>query len=68
VEITYGMERILMSLQGVNHFKDIRYNDKVTYGELFMQVGDRLGAGWAGGQGCRLVCLNMGSLRGCWCE
>lgn len=43
VEITYGMERILMSLQGVNHFKDIRYNDKVTYGELFMQVGGRLG-------------------------
>ena len=25
VEITYGLERILMSLQGVNHFKDIRY-------------------------------------------
>jgi glycyl-tRNA synthetase len=24
VEITYGLERILMSLQGVNHFKDIR--------------------------------------------
>jgi hypothetical protein len=25
VEITYGLERILMSLQGVKHFKDIRY-------------------------------------------
>ncbi|MFB4307756.1 glycine--tRNA ligase [Actinomadura sp. GTD37] len=25
VEITYGMERILMALQGVSHFKDIRY-------------------------------------------
>ena len=37
VEITYGLERILMSLQGVNHFKDIRYNDDVTYGELFLQ-------------------------------
>lgn len=24
VEITYGLERILMSLQGVKHFKDIR--------------------------------------------
>lgn len=24
VEITYGLERILMALQGVNHFKDIR--------------------------------------------
>ena len=25
VEITYGLERILMSLQGVKHFKDIRW-------------------------------------------
>ena len=37
VEITYGLERILMSLQNVGHFKDIRYNDDVTYGELFLQ-------------------------------
>jgi len=37
VEITYGLERIIMALQGVEHFKDIRYNDAVTYGELFMQ-------------------------------
>ena len=37
VEITYGLERILMSLQGVGHFKDIRYGEGVTYGELFMQ-------------------------------
>ena len=37
VEITYGLERILMSLQGVNHFKDIRYNDKMTYGEMLLQ-------------------------------
>lgn len=37
VEITYGLERIMMSLQDVAHFKDIRYNDKVTYGELFLQ-------------------------------
>eukprot|EP00192_Tetraselmis_astigmatica_P002230 CAMPEP_0117679166 /NCGR_PEP_ID=MMETSP0804-20121206/17675_1 /TAXON_ID=1074897 /ORGANISM="Tetraselmis astigmatica, Strain CCMP880" /LENGTH=1066 /DNA_ID=CAMNT_0005488581 /DNA_START=94 /DNA_END=3295 /DNA_ORIENTATION=- len=37
VEITYGLERILMALQGVNHFKDIRYNDSVTYGEMFLQ-------------------------------
>ena len=26
-----------MSLQGVDHFKDIRYNDTMTYGEMFMQ-------------------------------
>eukprot|EP00740_Mantoniella_antarctica_P015918 CAMPEP_0181369404 /NCGR_PEP_ID=MMETSP1106-20121128/12754_1 /TAXON_ID=81844 /ORGANISM="Mantoniella antarctica, Strain SL-175" /LENGTH=1063 /DNA_ID=CAMNT_0023485887 /DNA_START=49 /DNA_END=3236 /DNA_ORIENTATION=- len=37
VEITYGLERILMSLQGVAHFKDIRYNDTLTYGEMLMQ-------------------------------
>ncbi|GFH25586.1 uncharacterized protein HaLaN_23572, partial [Haematococcus lacustris] len=37
VEITYGMERIMMSLQGVTNFKDIRYNETLTYGELFLQ-------------------------------
>lgn len=37
VEITYGLERILMALQGVSHFKDIRYTDSITYGEMFMQ-------------------------------
>ena len=26
-----------MSLQGVTHFKDIRYNDTVKYGEMFLQ-------------------------------
>ncbi|WOK97149.1 glycine--tRNA ligase, chloroplastic/mitochondrial 2 isoform X1 [Canna indica] len=37
VEITYGLERILMSLQGVNHFKKIQYADGITYGELFLE-------------------------------
>jgi glycyl-tRNA synthetase len=42
VELTYGMERILMALQGVTHFKDIAYSrtpdgDVVTYGEAFGQ-------------------------------
>ncbi|KAG0497840.1 hypothetical protein HPP92_002531 [Vanilla planifolia] len=37
VEITYGLERILMLLQEVNHFKDIKYADGVTYGELFLE-------------------------------
>mmetsp|Transcript_3453 Transcript_3453/g.7887 ORF Transcript_3453/g.7887 Transcript_3453/m.7887 type:complete len:1097 (-) Transcript_3453:1061-4351(-) len=37
VEITYGLERILMALQGVSNFKDIRYNEAVSYGELFLQ-------------------------------
>jgi len=38
VEITYGMERILMALQGVRHFKDIVYAPGVTYGDLFGQA------------------------------
>jgi glycyl-tRNA synthetase len=38
VEITYGMERILMALQGVRHFKDIVYAPGLTYGELFSQA------------------------------
>jgi glycyl-tRNA synthetase len=36
-EITYGMERILMALHGIDHFKDIPYADGITYGELFAQ-------------------------------
>ncbi|MEV5437422.1 glycine--tRNA ligase [Streptomyces sp. NPDC052682] len=37
VEITYGLERILMNLQGVSHFKDIAYAPGITYGEVFGQ-------------------------------
>ncbi|WP_157551509.1 glycine--tRNA ligase [Kineosphaera limosa] len=42
VELTYGMERILMAIQGVTHFKDIVYATKidgteVTYGEALGQ-------------------------------
>nr|GMC84874.1 glycine--tRNA ligase, chloroplastic/mitochondrial 2 isoform X1 [Ipomoea batatas] len=37
VEITYGLERILMSLQGVDHFKNIQYANGITYGELFLE-------------------------------
>lgn len=35
VEITYGMERILMALQGVSHFRDLVYAPGITYGEIF---------------------------------
>lgn len=38
VEITYGIERILMAVQGVTHFKDVRYSDDVSYGEIVGQV------------------------------
>jgi len=35
VELTYGLERIAMALQGVEHFRDIVWGgDGITYGEL----------------------------------
>ncbi len=37
VEITYGLERIAMPLQGVHHFRDIVYAPGLTYGEIFLQ-------------------------------
>ena len=37
VEITYGIERILMAWQGVGHFKDIAYAPGISYGEVFGQ-------------------------------
>ncbi|WP_038105959.1 glycine--tRNA ligase [Tropheryma whipplei] len=37
VEITYGIERIMMALQKVSHFKDIEYSKNISYGELFAQ-------------------------------
>jgi glycyl-tRNA synthetase len=38
VEITYGVERIVMALQGVRHVMDIAYAPGVTYGEVFGQA------------------------------
>ncbi len=38
VEITYGTERISMYLQNVNHYKDIKWNDEFTYGDLHFQL------------------------------
>ncbi|WP_344588086.1 glycine--tRNA ligase [Actinomadura vinacea] len=38
VELTYGMERIIMALQGVSHFKDIVYAPGISYGEAFGQA------------------------------
>ncbi len=34
VEITYGLERIVMALQGVRSFRDIRWNEQMTYGDV----------------------------------
>jgi glycyl-tRNA synthetase alpha chain len=38
VEITYGLERIAMYLQGVESVYDISWNDEVSYGEIFHQA------------------------------
>ena len=37
LELTYGVERIAMYLQNVQHFKDIKWNEHYNYGEIFMQ-------------------------------
>ncbi|MEU4423491.1 glycine--tRNA ligase [Actinoplanes sp. NPDC024001] len=37
VEITYGIERIIMALQDKTHFKEIEYAPGVSYGEVFGQ-------------------------------
>ena len=36
-EITYGIERLAMVLQGVHSVYDLKWNDVVTYGDLFFQ-------------------------------
>lgn len=36
-ELTYGLERIAMYLQGVESVYDIKWNDKVTYGDIFLK-------------------------------
>lgn len=36
-ELTYGLERIAMYLQGVESVYDIKWNDKVKYGDVFKQ-------------------------------
>ncbi len=40
VELTYGLERIAMSLQGVRHFKDIQWSPERTYGDVNL-MGER---------------------------
>ncbi|HFQ80332.1 MAG TPA: glycine--tRNA ligase subunit alpha [Desulfobacterales bacterium] len=37
-EITYGLERIAMYLQGVNSVFDIMWNSEVSYGAIFQQA------------------------------
>ena len=37
VELTYGLERIAMALQQVRDFKEIRWNQHLTYGDVQLQ-------------------------------
>jgi glycyl-tRNA synthetase alpha chain len=37
VELTYGLERIAMYVQGVNHIRDIRWNEDYSWGDVRLQ-------------------------------
>lgn len=37
VELTYGLERLAMYLQGVDSVYDLKWNDHVTYGQIYHQ-------------------------------
>lgn len=37
VEITYGLERLAMFIQNVDNVFDIKYNDKVKYGDIYLR-------------------------------
>lgn len=37
VELTYGLERICMYLQGVDNVYDLQWNDTITYGDIYHQ-------------------------------
>lgn len=37
LEITYGLERIAMYLQNVNSVYDVKWNNNLKYGEIFLQ-------------------------------
>jgi len=37
IEITYGLERLAMYLQGVDSINKIQWNAQVTYGDIFLQ-------------------------------
>jgi glycyl-tRNA synthetase alpha chain len=36
-EITYGLERLTMYIQGVENFKDLVWTDGLTYGDVYLQ-------------------------------
>ena len=36
-ELTYGLERLAMYIQGVENVYDLKFNEHVTYGEVFLE-------------------------------
>jgi glycyl-tRNA synthetase alpha chain len=38
IEITYGLERLAMYLQDVDAIDKIKWNDRLTYGDIFLQA------------------------------
>ncbi len=36
-ELTYGLERIAMHLQSTDNLYEIKWNDEITYGEIYLQ-------------------------------
>ena len=38
VELTYGLERIAMYVQGVDHIRDIRWNEDYTWGDVRLEL------------------------------
>lgn len=36
-ELTYGLERLAMYLQKVNHFTEIQWNEHLKYGDIYLQ-------------------------------
>ena len=36
-DLTYGLERIAMHLQSTDNLYDIKWNNKITYGEIYLQ-------------------------------
>lgn len=34
-ELTYGLERLALYIQGVDSFFDLKWNDEITYGDIF---------------------------------
>jgi glycyl-tRNA synthetase alpha chain len=43
-ELTYGLERIAMYVQEVEHLKDIRYNENMSYGDIFLPAEEQFSA------------------------